>query len=56
MSDQELRESTASEPLTLQEEYEMCERWAQDQDSKVILILMLFSLMDIKILIDGMTF
>ncbi|KNZ58001.1 hypothetical protein VP01_2019g1 [Puccinia sorghi] len=33
MSDQELRESTASELLTLQEEYDMCERWAQDHDS-----------------------
>ncbi|PLW38615.1 hypothetical protein PCASD_08231 [Puccinia coronata f. sp. avenae] len=38
MSDQELRESTASEPLTLQEEYEMCERWAQDQDKLTFII------------------
>ncbi|EFP90111.2 hypothetical protein PGT21_032456 [Puccinia graminis f. sp. tritici] len=38
MSDQELRESTASEPLSLQEEYEMCERWALDQDKLTFII------------------
>ncbi|OAV90131.1 hypothetical protein PTTG_01943 [Puccinia triticina 1-1 BBBD Race 1] len=38
MSDQELRESTASEPLSLLEEYEMCERWALDQDKLTFII------------------
>lgn len=33
MTSPELREQTASEALTLEEEYEMCEKWRVDDDS-----------------------
>jgi hypothetical protein len=33
MTSSELREQTASEPLTLEEEYEMAEKWRVDDDS-----------------------
>lgn len=33
MQSEELRELTASEPLTLEEEYAMCDSWATDADS-----------------------
>lgn len=36
MSDPELLKLTASEPLTLDQEYEMQETWRNDEDSKPI--------------------
>ena len=33
MQDPELQEQTASEPLTLEEEYDMQRKWAEDEDS-----------------------
>lgn len=35
MSDSELQKLTASEPLTLDQEYEMQETWRSDEDSKL---------------------
>jgi hypothetical protein len=39
MTSPELREQTASEPLTIEEEYEMCEKWRVDDDSESLNIL-----------------
>ena len=37
MASPELQKLTASEPLSLDEEYQMQESWRQDEDSKIIL-------------------
>lgn len=34
MSSEEIRQQTASEPLTLEEEYEMQQSWQKDEDSE----------------------
>lgn len=34
MQNEELRKLTASEPLTLEQEYQMQESWMKDDDSK----------------------
>ncbi|KAI5118338.1 hypothetical protein M0805_009141 [Coniferiporia weirii] len=39
MADAELRELTASEPLTLEEEYEMQRKWQEDQDKLTFIVL-----------------
>ena len=36
MKSKELQELTASEPLTLEQEYEMQKSWREDDDSKII--------------------
>ncbi|KAL4071990.1 GNAT domain-containing protein [Scleroderma citrinum] len=41
MSDPTLREQTASEPLTVQEEYEMQKKWREDPDKLTFIILAL---------------
>lgn len=39
MSDAELQLLTASEPLTLGQEYEMQQTWRHDEDSKLIVLI-----------------
>jgi RimJ/RimL family protein N-acetyltransferase len=39
MSSQEIQDLTSSEPLTLQEEYEMCSKWKYDNDKLTFIIL-----------------
>ncbi|KDQ51392.1 hypothetical protein JAAARDRAFT_41240 [Jaapia argillacea MUCL 33604] len=39
MSSAELRELTASEPLTLEEEYEMQKKWREDEDKLTFIVL-----------------
>eukprot|EP00879_Flechtneria_rotunda_P026337 GHRR01028077.1.p3 GENE.GHRR01028077.1~~GHRR01028077.1.p3 ORF type:complete len:107 (+),score=35.56 GHRR01028077.1:92-412(+) len=39
MQDPALQEATASEPLTLQEEYVMQQRWAEDEDKCTFILL-----------------
>lgn len=55
MKDQELQESTASESLSLKEEFEMCESWLSDSDSSSLnsylfpfFLFFLFSLFENK--------
>lgn len=39
MESQELQKLTASEPLTIEEEYRMQTSWREDEDSKHLLLL-----------------
>lgn len=39
MKSEELQKLTASEPLTLEEEYQMQESWMSDPNSKLFLLL-----------------
>lgn len=39
MSKQEIQDLTSSEPLSLEEEYEMCEKWKNDDDKLTFIIL-----------------
>ena len=39
MHDPQLQEATASEPLTIEEEYQMQESWAQDEDKCTFILL-----------------
>lgn len=41
MSDPELLKLTASEPLSLDQEYEMQETWRNDEDSKILFVISL---------------
>lgn len=43
MSDPQLLKLTASEPLTIEQEYEMQETWRHDEDSKIIPIDLIIS-------------
>lgn len=38
MKSEELQKLTASEPLTLEEEYEMQKSWREDNDSKLYIL------------------
>lgn len=38
MADPELQKLTASEPLSLDQEYEMQETWRHDEDSELLII------------------
>ncbi len=40
MKNQELLELTASDPLTLEQEYEMQQSWYEDEDSKYFVWLL----------------
>ena len=44
MKNEELLELTASEPLTLEEEYEMQTSWYEDNDSRCFVVFSLFNL------------
>lgn len=48
MSDPQLLKLTASEPLTIEQEYEMQETWRNDEDSEE-LFLLLFKIFPIQI-------
>lgn len=39
MQDPALQEATASEPLTIEEEYDMQQKWAQDEDKCTFILL-----------------
>lgn len=43
MKSPELQQLTASEPLTLEQEYDMQRSWREDNDSKVLFLLILYN-------------
>lgn len=49
MKNEELLELTASEPLTLEEEYEMQRSWYEDSDSKYFIHLVLSKMLPARI-------